>query len=812
MGSDERDWREDETCKRFVLPALDRAGWAEDQISDEYPITDGRILATVRFHERDSPLRADYALEYKPGLVIGIVEAKRTRKDAGDGIEQAKRYARLLDVPFAYATNGVKIYEIDRATGLITEPREFPSPSQLWHRYRMAHGIDDSLDSELTCAPFDGSLRNWNNTPKIPRYYQRVAVNRALHAIARGDNRILLVLATGTGKTLVAFQIVAKLWKSSWTPGRRPRVLYLADRNILVDQPKDEYFSQVFGEAVWKLGGGEAKRGRSIYFALYQSMEQGDEQTLFEAFPRDYFDLIIVDECHRGSAADSSQWRRILDHYEPAVQVGMTATPISDAERDTFGYFGNPVYTYSLARGIEDGFLAPYRVRKVRLNVDMTGWRPEPGQRDLYGRQIPDDLYGPREYERILAILERTGEAANCITDILRRAERPGPLGKTIVFCENNDHANRMRIALNNANNEMVRRYDNYVFRITNADGLAGRALLDEFKKIDTDVPVIAVTSRLLTTGVDMPTVRNIVLFRRIASAPEFKQIIGRGTRVCEDAEKYTFDIIDFVDATQLFNDPAFDGPPMRVTHDETDDDGQITESATDEVDDEQVREPEADYEEQDHGALGNGGDVIGDDEAAEIRARGRRLYVDGVDVYVWGQAFYVADAEDGRLRMVEYRQHVRERLLTMNLSPADLRAQWAHAKSRTELTMLLQSKGIVVGELAERLGDPDADPLDLLLNLAWQFPVITRTERARRVRRIHGSFLDSFAPEARQILEAILEKYAAYGVDEVSPMVLQVPPFTAMGQPVELAARFGGPEKLRDALDELGQRIYDVA
>lgn len=360
MESAEQDWREDETCQRFVLPALDRAGWAEDQISSQYPITDGRILAAARFHERDSPLRADYVLEYSPGLVIGVVEAKRTRKNAGDGIEQAKRYARLLEVPFAYATNGIKIYEIDRAAGLITEPEEFPSPSTLWDRYRAAHGIGDGLDRELICVPFDDSLRNWNNTPKVPRYYQRIAVNRALHAIASGEDRILLVLATGTGKTLVAFQIVAKLWKSSWTPGRRPRVLYLADRNILVDQPKDDYFSQAFGEAVWKLGGGEAKRGRSIYFALYQSLDQSDEdeRTLFEAFPRDYFDLIIVDECHRGSAGDSSQWRRILEHYEPAVQIGMTATPISDADRDTFGYFRNPVYAYSLAQGIEDGFRA----------------------------------------------------------------------------------------------------------------------------------------------------------------------------------------------------------------------------------------------------------------------------------------------------------------------------------------------------------------------------------------------------------------------------------------------------------------------
>lgn len=812
MESGERARREDETCREFVLPALHDAGWTDDQISDEYPITGGRIRATARYFEREMPLRADYALEFTPGLVIGVVEAKRTRKNAGDGIEQAKRYARLLDVPFAYATNGKEIFEIDRATGLITQPRGFPSPKALWDRYRGAAGIQEGLESDLLLAPFNDRLRNWDNTPKLPRYYQRVAVNRALHALARGDKRVLLVLATGTGKTLVAFQVVAKLWESQWTPGRKPRVLYLADRNILVDQPKDEYFAPVFGDAVYKLGGGDARRGRSIYFALYQSMEHGDEGALFEAFPRDHFDLIIVDECHRGSAADASRWRRILDHYSPATQIGMTATPISDRERDTFGYFGNPVYTYSLAQGIEDGFLAPYRVRKVRLNVDMTGWRPEPGQHDLYGNEIPDDLYTPREYERVLAILERTGEAANYLTEFLHRT---GRMGKTIVFCENNDHAHRMRVALNNANADMARRYENYVFRITDADGPPGRALLDEFRKVDTDEPVIAVTSRLLTTGVDIPTMRNIVLFRRIGSTPEFKQIVGRGTRVFEEAGKFAFDIVDFVDATRKFNDPLFDGPPMRVVHDDTDDNGNITDSVTeDDAEDEQVREPESEYRQQDHGPLrsDDGRGQAGGENAEQIRARGRRLYVDGVDVYVWGDAYYIAEGDGHRLRMVEYRQYVRDRLLRLNLSATDLRAQWAHAKSRSELTRILSGEGIDVEDLAEHLDEPGADALDLLLHLAWQLPVISRAERARRVRRLHQKFLESFAPEARRVLELILEKYEAHGVEEVSPKSLRVPPFTTMGQPAELAARFGGPTGLREALDELGKLLYDVA
>ncbi|GHF50767.1 type I restriction enzyme R subunit [Amycolatopsis bartoniae] len=807
------DYLEDETCRRFVLPALDRAGWNEDQIAPQYTINAGRIRVTARGHQRDQELRADYALEYEPGLVIGVVEAKRTRKDAQDGIEQAKRYAVKLDVPFAYATNGTMIYEIDLATGMITEVQGFPSPDELWSRYRSAKGVADGLPSELLTAPFDASLRNWDNTPKRPRYYQQVAVNRAVHAIARGDTRILLVLATGTGKTLAAFQIVSKLWHSRWTRGRKPRVLYLADRNILVDQPKDEYFEPVFGEAVYKLGGGEAKHGRNIYFALYQSMDQpGDQEALFKQYDPDYFDLIIVDECHRGSAREDSQWRNILEHFSPATQIGLTATPVSSRDADTYHYFGDPIYEYSLAQGIEDGFLAPYRVRKVRLNVDMTGWRPEPGQRDIYGKELPDDLYGPREYERIIAILERTGEAAQYLTEYLYNADR---MGKTIVFCENTDHAGRMMQALHNANRDMVRRYPNYVCRITARDESVGRALLDGFRKVDSDQPVIAVTSRLLSTGVDIPTVRNIVLFRRIASMPEFKQVIGRGTRLFEDAGKLSFDIIDFVEATRLFNDPGFDGIPIRVFRDDTDETGHLIETEAEET--EQDAEGEVTSECDDSAPTPDdprpADQVVDPDQINNIIARGRRYYVKDVPVYVWGDAFYLAEGDGTRLRLVEYRQYVKERVLELHLSPTELRSQWAQAKARGELTEKLGGEyGVSVEELAEQLGRPEADPIDLLIHVAWDAALVTREERARRVRREHRKFLESFGPEAEQILERVLEQYASHGPDELSPQVLRLAPFTEMGSVVELAGRFGGAEDLKQALDQLGQHIYDVA
>ena len=500
-------------------------------------------------HEPHRRASASCARGRPAHLPIAVIEAKRLLRDPADGFEQVKRYAELLDVPFAYATNGQRIIELDARTGRVRDVFGFPAPDVLWARCLKDRELADDTASELASAPLNASLRNWDGTPKTPRYYQQVAINRAVQAIARGDNRLLLVLATGTGKTFVAAQIVAKLWNEDWPGGRKPRVLYLADRNILVDQPKDEYFQPMFGDAVHKLHGGDPKTGRHIYFALYQSLDSGkDEARLYLQFPPDYFDLVIVDECHRGSSTESSQWRAILEYFAPAVQIGLTATPITRKDADTFQYFGEPLYEYSLARGIDDGFLAPYRVRRVQMNVDMTGWRPDPGQVDRFGREIPDKLYGPREYERVLAILDRTEEAARYLTDYLKRTNR---MGKTIVFCENSDHAFRMTQALLNANQDIVVSHGwNYACRITARDGDAGRVRLDEFRQVETEVPTIAVTSRLLSTGIDIPTLRNIVLFRVIRSMPEFKQIIGRGTRLFPEDQKFSFDIIDFVEAT----------------------------------------------------------------------------------------------------------------------------------------------------------------------------------------------------------------------------------------------------------------------
>lgn len=776
---------EDETCRRFVLPALERAGWRDDQIRAAYPVNRGRIRATAHLHRQDRPLIADYVLEHSDGLPVAVIEAKRSRRDPADGFEQVKRYAELLDVPFAYSTNGHRILELDARTGRLTEIGKFPSPGELWRRYMDDRDLTEPAQDRVASAPFNPKLRNWDGTPKQPRYYQQVALNRAVQAIARGQKRMLLVMATGTGKTLVAAQIVAKLWNADWpgapgapgTPGapgaRKPHVLYLADRNVLIDQAKDEYFQPMFGDAVHKLAGTDVTTSPYIYFALYQALDSGEEgeeaASRYRQFEPDFFDLVIVDECHRGSAVEGSRWRAILEYFSTAAQIGLTATPISKKDADTYRYFGDPLYEYSLGRGIDDGFLAPYRVRRVRMNVDMTGWRPEAGQRDAYGREIPDKLYGPREYERVLAILERTQEAARYLTDYLRRTDR---MGKTIVFCQDSEHAFRMTQALHNANSDLVRtRGRRYVCRITAADGTAERELFDDFRRVDSDIPVIAVTSRLLTTGVDIPTLRNVVLFRVIRSMPEFKQIIGRGTRLFPEEGKFSFDIIDFVEATRLFNDPLFDGPPMRLLRDVTDDDGHIVDTISDDIPDAgpgNVAEPPGDYTEEPGGTL-----------SPEITD--------------------------------EFSQFVRDRVLSLRLDSYELLNQWARSQSRKALRNYLADWHITSDDLAEWAGRPDADTIDLLLYVAWELPLLSRAERARRVATRQRDFLSSFSSEAEKVLVTMLDQYATKGAEELDVAALRSDVYSPMGTVVEIADRFGGSDSLRSAVDKLSELVYST-
>lgn len=827
---------EDETCKRFVLPALAASGWATRQIRSQYGINNGQLVPTKRRHRKGRPLVADYVLEYVADVPIAVVEAKRYRLSAENGVEQARRYARKLGLRFAYATNGRDIVEIDFSDPkrpVIRDIQEFPSPQELWGRFLQDQGVGDTpLGERLLSTPYDYTLRNSDSTSQRPRYYQRVAVTRALAALARDERRILLVLATGTGKTMLALQLVARLMNAPEAfGGRKPRVLYLADRNMLVDDPKDRYFQEVFGkDDVHKITGGQAKRGRKVYFALYQTLEHGAPgEELYRQYPEDYFDVVIVDECHRGSAASDGRWRRILQHFSPAVQIGLTATPVADDTRktDTYEYFGNPAFTYSLKDGIEDGFLSPYRLRRVRLNVDVEGFRPRPGETDIYGREIPDDLYGPKDYERVMVILERTELAARYLLDHLRATAEEGRFGKTLVFCENNDHAARMRTALFNAAPEEVAALPDFVRRIVGDDGSHGGEALEEFRKADSNEPVIAVTSKLLSTGVDMPPVRNVVLFRRMASMPEFKQVIGRGTRLCPEIGKESFDIIDFVEASRLFDDPAFDGPPLKVVRDWTDEQGGVVDSedltpspqSGPDADAESAAEPEAEYAQQEGGVFGadgalaagvQDGDITDDEEIERILSRSRDRYtVKDVDVYKVGELRYILKDDGRRLQLVTVQQWVHDRVLELDLDPAQLRTQWAQAKSRAALMEALKSAQIDVELLPEELGRREVDPVDLLVSVAWEgLAVVSRDERLTWFRREHAEFLDSFGPRAREVLEAMLLKFEEAGSPQLKVETLRVPPFTEMGRVAELTSRFGEPGEAHKAIDNLAARL----
>lgn len=787
---------EKDTCRDFVVPRLESAGWT-DRFVEQYRVTDGKIVPVPRTgrrrrdHKRDEPLRADYVLEYEPHLPVAVVEAKREHKLPGDGMQQAMRYAQMLRVPLAYSTNGTGIVEHDFDTGTETNIDAFPSPDETWRRYQAWKGIVDDVASDTVLLPFNRDLRLPDGRVKEPRYYQRAAIDSALKAILNDRrDRVLLTLATGTGKTFVALQIVWKLWQSRWREGRKPRFLYLADRNILVDQPIAREFKPVFGDAVWKVQA-EAKTGREVYFALYQSLaDSGDVLGVFRDYPEDFFDLVIVDECHRGSARDESSWRVILDRFSPAVQLGMTATPLRKENADTYRYFGDPVYTYSLAQGIEDGFLAPYRVRRVVLSPDALGWSPTPGQLDRFGREIPEGVYETKHFERVVSLLMRTDAAARHLTDYLQRTD---PMAKTIVFCVDSEHAQQMRQALINANPDLARQYPNYVSRIVSDEGDVGREHFGDFADPERETPVIATTSQLLSTGVDLPTVRNIVLFKPIGSMVEFKQIIGRGTRLYPDDDKLTFEIIDYSGATALFEDPEFDGPPEAppVTE-EIDEDGET-------VTEPEVAEPEPAYGEEEE---------LDEDDVDDVAQR--KFYVEDGSAYVTAEGIYLPDPTTGRLRLAEYADYLTDVVRRLYPGASELRTAWATATGRSEVADALLARGIDLDEAGDRLKLAELDPLDLLVHVAWNGDALTRRERVSRVRSRDTEFLAEFAPDARAILEDLLEKYADHGISQLDDLrVLEVPPLDRHGSPVEIAGRFGGRAQLQAAVEQLESLLY---
>ncbi len=790
---------EADTCRQYVEPKLNGAGWDEPPHSytEQVTFTDGRIVVTGGRARRRPGRRADYLLRLTRDFPIAVVEAKAAHKSPGDGLQQAKDYAQILDLRFAYSTNGHGIVEFDFATGLERELDAFPSPDELWARYRRAADLDDPR-ADRVLAPA------YHDSGKTPRYYQQIAINRTVQAILGGQRRALLTMATGTGKTVVAFQICWKLWSSGWSRdgGRaKPRILYLADRNILVDDPKDRIFAP-FADARWKIEGGEAVKSRELYFSTYQSIAEDEARPgLYREYPRDFFDLVIVDEAHRGSARDESRWRDILEWFAPAHQLGMTATPLREENRNTYEYFGAPVYTYSLRQGIEDGFLAPYRVHRVVTSYDAAGWRPSQGEIDRYGREIPDEEYGTADFERIIALRARTEAIARHLSDFLRATDR---YAKTIVFCVDQDHADEMRRALSNANADLVADDADWVCRVTADEGMVGRAHLGHFQELETATPAILTTSQLLTTGVDAPTTKNIVIARVVNSMVEFKQIIGRGTRVRDDYGKLFFTIHDYTgSATRLFADPAFDGEPASVTEESIDDDGATIESTYEEADEHGGAEGGT----AEAGAGLQGGVIQSDDVEP---AGPRKYYVDGGTVEIAAHLVYELDPSGRQLRVVKFTDYTADQVRTLFPSAADLRQAWQSADGRSGVIEELERRGIDFAEVAAAAGHPDADPFDLLCFLAFSSPLRSRRERADRVRRDEAAFLGQYGQEARAVLDALLDKYAEHGTAQFKiPDILKVPPISERGNVLEIAAAFGGAEQLRGAVAQLQSLLY---
>ncbi|MCB1805146.1 MAG: DEAD/DEAH box helicase family protein, partial [Candidatus Competibacteraceae bacterium] len=785
----------------------------------EVSFTKGRIIVRGKLVTRGKAKRADYVLYYKPNLPIALIEAKDNSQALGAGMQQALGYAETLDIPFVFASNGDGFVFHDRTGQSATVETElaldaFPSPAELWARYRAWQGLAPEQEAVV--------LQNYHDdgSGKEPRYYQRIAINKTIEAIAKGRDRILLVMATGTGKTYTAFQIIWRLWKG----GRKKRILFLADRNVLVDQTMVNDF-RPFGSAMAKLSTGsktierddgsvvqlptavDRKQRRidtsyEIYLALYQAITGPDErQKLFRELSPDFFDLIVIDECHRGSAAEDSAWREILDYFSSATQIGLTATPKETEYVSNIHYFGEPVYTYSLKQGIRDGFLAPYKVVKVHLDVDVEGYRPQLGETDKYGHEIEDRLYNQKDFDRNLVIDARTQLVAKKITAFLK--ESGDPYQKTIVFCVDTEHAARMRQALINENTALVQKNARYVMRIT-GDDAEGTPQLGRFIDPEEPYPVIVTTSRLLSTGVDAQTCRLIVLDREVGSMTEFKQIVGRGTRVHEDTRKYYFTVIDFRKATNHFADPDFDGEPVQIYQPGADDPiaPPEDEPPISETDDPIPPEPGED-------------EIIVDAPLPppDINLPGvgeepRKYHIHGKPVSVLAERVEYLD-ENGKLITESLRDYSKKTLRKQFVSLDAFLRRWQAAERKQAVIEALEAEGLLLEPLAEDVGK-DLDPFDLICHVAFDQPPLTRRERAAQVRK--RDVFTQYGEQARAVLEALLQKYQDEGVigDPGDPKILKIAPFSALGTPLQLVKSFGGRDGFAQAVQQLNAALYD--
>ncbi len=780
---------ETDIISKYILPAVKIAGWDDmTQIRQEVKLRDGKVIVRGQVGARRSVKSADVVLYHQPNLPLAVIEAKANRHEIGKGMQQGLDYARLLDVPFVFASNGDGFIFHDKTNPAQLEREialaEFPSPQQLWEKFCLWKGYTAAQLPVITQAYHD------DGSGKSPRYYQLQAINKTLEAISAGQQRVLLVMATGTGKTYTAFQIIWRLWKAK----RKKRILFLADRNVLVDQTRINDF-QPFGQAMTKITGRTLDPAFEIHLALYQALTGPEEsQKAYKQVKPDFFDLIVIDECHRGSAAEDSAWREILEYFSSATQLGMTATPKETDSVSNTDYFGEPIYTYSLKEGIEDGFLAPYKVVRVDIDVDLQGWRPEKDQHDKHGALIDDRIYNQKDFDRSLVIDERTQLVAQTITDYLRRI---GALSKTIVFCNDIDHAERMRRALVNLNPEQVAKNDKYVMKITGDDEL-GKAQLDNFINPKKTYPVIATTSELMTTGVDAKTCKLVVLDQHIQSMTKFKQIIGRGTRIDDRYGKLWFTILDFKKATELFADERFDGIPEKVlvTTPET---LAETIAAEDNVENTAYPLPE------DRSSAGSAAAISEDWREEEHRVS--KYYVAGVTVRKLAERVQYYDS-DGKLVTESFKDYTRNTLKKQFASLDDFVKRWQDAERKQAVLTELADAGVIWDALAEDVGR-DFDPFDLICHVVFDQPALTRRERAEQVKK--RNYFVKYSAAAQVVLNALLDKYADVGVVELENIqVFKAPPFLQMGAPMEIVkTAFGSKRDYEQAVTELEIALY---
>jgi type I restriction enzyme R subunit len=787
---------ERDICTKFITPALTAAGWdLHTQIREEVSFTDGRIYVKGKLHARGAKKRSDYILYFKPNIPLAVIEAKDNSHSVSAGMQQALGYAKPLDVPFVFSSNGDGFLFHDKT--LKSGPVEtqltlsqFPTPAQLWKKYMEFKGISQASEPAVAQDYFsDGSNH-------APRYYQQIAINRTIEAIVRneGDNRHLLVMATGTGKTYTAFQIIYRLWKS----GLKKRVLFLADRTGLINQTVRGDFRH-FKDAMTVIKHKQIDPSYNIYLALYQGLSDNEDADAYKQFSPDFFDLIIVDECHRGSAREDSKWREILEYFKSATHIGLTATPVENKDVSSSEYFGDPLYTYSLKQGINDGFLAPYKVVKVTLDIDAEGWRPPKGFKDKEGKIVEDRLYNRTDFDRSIIVEERRQVVAQKITEFLKGSDR---FSKTIVFCTDIEHAEGMRKELVNANADLVSKNSKYVMQIT-GDNEEGKRHLDDFISPSELYPVIVTTSKLMTTGVDAQTCKLIVLDSNIGSMTEFKQIIGRGTRINEDYGKHYFTIMDFRNVTAMFADKDFDGDPVRVMEvnqyeDITGTDSESDNRAvTDELTGQSIEFLEP--------ALPNVG-IDGDLVQSEIR---RKIIVNGVEVTVIRQRVqYMGD--DGGIITESLRDYTRKNIRAAYASLDEFLASWSKADKKRAIVDELEHRGVMFAALQEELGSA-FDPFDLICHVAYEQKPLTRGERAARVKK--RDYFTKYGDLARQVLAALLDKYAIDGgLDFENPEVIRLDPVSSLGSPVEIIGAFGGKLEYDAAIRALSVQLYSAA